>query len=122
MSEDQFQIQVKIEQMMEYGYGALQQFPKYAKHVESAEIRQTMMQMLKLAVSASVSREHRVKIQSMNELDKTIQVLFAQLRLVMRREFLPIKKYEHWSKLLTEIGCMIGGWFKHAQKGRSVAT
>ena len=122
MSQEQFQIQVKIEQMMEYGYKAVLQFPKHAKHVEAAEIRLSMMRMLELAVNANVSREHRLKIQAMTELDKKLQVLLTQLRLVMRLEFLPIKKYEHWSKLLSEIGCMLGGWFKRAQKGKSVAT
>ncbi|WP_232619328.1 four helix bundle protein, partial [Acetomicrobium sp. S15 = DSM 107314] len=29
-------------------------------------------------------------------------------------QFLPVKKYENWSKMSSEIGRMIGGWLKSA--------
>jgi len=31
-------------------------------------------------------------------------------------KYLPLKKYENWSKMLNEIGKMLGGWIKSTNK------
>jgi len=44
-------IRQKVEAMIEYAYVAMRQFPKTERHVLSAEIRQTLWQILRLEVN-----------------------------------------------------------------------
>lgn len=50
MSQEDLQIRLKVEEMIQYGYAALRQFPKSEKHVLSAEIRQCMFRLLRLVI------------------------------------------------------------------------
>lgn len=97
-----------------YGKKCLKQFPKEERHVMAAEIRQGIYRMMQLIVRANKARN---KTSLLLELDTEIEVLRAMLRLASDPEFryLPIKKYEIWSKQLNEIGRMLGGWMKSAK-------
>lgn len=50
MHQEDLQIRLKVEEMIQYGYAALRQFPKSEKHVMSAEIRRCMFQILRLVI------------------------------------------------------------------------
>lgn len=50
MQQEDLQIRLKVEQMIQYGYAALRQFPKSEKHVLSADIRQCMYRLLRLVI------------------------------------------------------------------------
>ena len=48
------------------------------------------------------------------EIDTELDVLRTFIRLAADKEtkYLPLRKYEIWSKQLNEIGKMLGGWIK----------
>ena len=48
--QEDLQIRLKVEQMINYGYTALRDFPKSEKHVLSAEIRICMFKVLRLVI------------------------------------------------------------------------
>ena len=93
--------------MIKYGYAALRQFPKSEKHVLSAEIRQSMFSLLRLIIVCN-RRYH--KKTTMQDMDAELDILRSLVRLSMELKFLPFRQYETWSRLINEIGCMIGGW------------
>jgi hypothetical protein len=95
--------------MIEYGYIALRQFPKFERHVLAAEMRSSMWGLLRLIVVCN-KRYH--KKNTMQELDAELDLLRCQVRMAKELEYLDFKKYEHWSRLNDEIGRMIGGWLK----------
>lgn len=102
-------IRQKTEDMIQYGYIAVRQFPKAERHVLSQEIRQTMWRLLRLIVICN-RRYH--KKTTMQDLDAELDLLRSQVRLAKDLGYLPFKKYEHWARHLDEIGRMIGGWFR----------
>lgn len=102
-------IRQKVEDMIDYGYVALRQFPKSERHVLSAEIRQCMWSILRCVITCNLARDKRAALL---QLDVELNILRSFLRRAMQFEFLQFKKYEHWSKLNDEIGRMIGGWIK----------
>jgi len=102
-------IRQKVEDMIDYGYIALRQFPKSERHVLSAEIRQCMWSILRCVITCNLARDKR---SALLQLDVELNVLRSFLRRALQYEFLQFKKYEHWSKLNDEIGRMIGGWIK----------
>jgi hypothetical protein len=106
-------IRQRVEDMIDYGYIALRQFPKSERHVLSAEIRQCMWSILRCVITCNLARDKRAALL---QLDVELNVLRSFLRRAMQYEFLQFKKYEHWSKLNDEIGRMIGGWIKSSSQ------
>ena len=95
--------------MLQYGYQALKQFPRSEKYTFAAEIKMTMIKVMKLIISTN-KKYH--KKTTMRKLDTQLELLKTYLRLARDLEFLSFKKYEIWSKKLEEIGKLIGGWMK----------
>ena len=103
----------KTYDMTQYGYTALRQFPRSEKHTFAAEIKKTMIKLLRMIISTN-KKYH--KKTTMRKLDTELELLRTYIRLARDLEFLPFKKYEIWSKKLEEIGKLIGGWIKSVNK------
>ncbi|MDI3548113.1 MAG: hypothetical protein PWR10_1765 [Halanaerobiales bacterium] len=103
----------KCEDMIFYGYKALQQFPKSEKHTLAAEMKRSMLNIQRLIITANL---RYYKKNTLEELDVEKAVLMFYLRLARRLGFLPFKKYEIWAGMLEEIGRLIGGWFRSIKK------
>ena len=111
-----FFIKEKIYEMIRYGSPALLQFPRTEKYELAAKIRNRMYGMLELAI---VIEKKYYKKTTLQDLDVELDVLRHLIRLAADKKLyphnapcLPFKKYEHWAKLLDEIGRMIGGYMK----------
>lgn len=133
-----FFIKEKIQDMMKYGNKALEHFP-WRDRALADEIRKCMLDMLKLAIR--VERKYYKKT-TLQELDIDIDFLRHLIRqasdpdyynelvpkrgrggrvvkgadgkqiMVRMQPPLPLRKYEHWSRLVDEIGRMVGGYIK----------
>jgi hypothetical protein len=106
---DELKIRQKTEDMIQYGYIALRQFPRAERHVLSQEIRETMWGLLRLIIVCN-RRYH--KKTTMQDLDAQLDLLRSQVRLAKDLGYLPFKKYEEWARHTDELGRMIGGWMK----------
>jgi hypothetical protein len=83
-------IRQKCEAMIEYGYVALRQFPKFERHVLAAEVRASMWALLRLIVVCN-KRQHK-KTTLLASVDVSEQAPFAameRLGLQMVRGVLP---------------------------------
>ena len=96
----------KIEDMMEYAYPVLQQFPKSEKFAMAADMKLVMDVMLEKAVEA---QKKYFKKTTLQELDVANTKLQHYLRVAFRLRFVSMHKYEVWSKQLVEIGV---GYFR----------
>jgi four helix bundle protein len=106
---EDLKIRQKCEDMIHYAYIAVRQFPKAEKFTLVSEIKMTMWRLLRLIITCNRRYYKKTILQ---ELDTELDVLRSQIRLAMELKFLSFKKYETWSRLLDEIGRMIGGWMK----------
>ena len=109
----ELKILAKMEDMMAYGYICLRQYPKSEKFVLAADTRQSMYTMLDLIVTCN---KKYTKKTTHEKLDIELDILRMKVRIGMKLGFLPFKKYEHWAKLLDEIGRMIGGWIRATKR------
>lgn len=96
---EELKILQKIFDMMEYGYGALAQYPKSEKFALVADIKRSMDRMLERAIEAQKKYYKKTTLQ---ELDVEVTKLKAYLRLSKNLGFLPMKKYEIWSEKVVE--------------------
>ncbi len=111
---DELKILQKLFDMIEYGYQAIQQFPKSEKYALGTDIKRCMDVMLERCIEA---KKKYYKKTTLQELDVEKEKLLAYLRLAHTLGFLPIKKYEIWCEKAVEIGKMLGGWLKTVNAG-----
>lgn len=111
---EDLKIRLKIEGLAVYLYTALRQFPKSERHVLSQEIRQTLWSLLRLTI---VCNKRYYKKTTLQDLDAELDLLRSQVRLAKDLQYLPFRKYEILSRLIDEIGRMIGGWMKSTKMG-----
>lgn len=103
----------KVYDMIQYGYIALRQYPKSEKFTLAADTKRSMYELLKLIIRAN---KRYYKKTTLQDIDIELDNLRYLVRLGNDLGFLPFKKYENWSRLLNEIGRMIGGWMKSINK------
>lgn len=108
-------IQQKTEDMIAYGNQALKQFPKSERYGLAADIKQTMYHFYRLIITANKKYHKKTTLQ---DADIELEVLRGFLKIAAAKEqrFLPLNKYENWSKMNNEIGRMLGGWIKAAKQ------
>ena len=106
---EELKIMQKVLDMMQYGYGALAQYPKSEKFALCTDIKRCMDTMLERTIEAQKKYYKKTTLQ---DLDVEVAKLRAYLRLSHELGFLPMKKYEVWSGMAVEIGKMLGGWLK----------
>ena len=106
---EELKIMQKVFDMMQYGYGALAQYPKSEKFALCTDIKRCMDTMLERTIEAQKKYYKKTTLQ---DLDVEVAKLRAYLRLSHELGFLPMKKYEVWSGMAAEIGKMLGGWLK----------
>ena len=105
---DNFILLQKIYDMILYGNICLKQFPKSERYVLAEDIRKSMYRLLELSVRLNKKYYKKTTLQ---DTDTELEVLRTFIRLSADKEmkYLSIKKYENWSKMLNEIGRIIGG-------------
>jgi hypothetical protein len=102
----------KTYDMIQYGYICLRQYPKSEKHTLAAETKRAMFGLLEAIVMAN---KRYYKKNAIQDADVQLDILRYYVRLARDLGFLPVGKYENWSKMLSEIGKMVGGWLKSAR-------
>lgn len=109
---EELKVLQKTYDMIQYGYVCLQQYPKSEKHTLAAETKRSMYGLMNAIIMAN---KKYYKKNAVQEADVRLETLKYYMRLAKDLKFLPIRKYENWSKMTTEIGRMIGGWLKAAR-------
>jgi len=95
--------------MISYLYPAVRQFPKSEKFGLALDMKKSAHKILRLIIEANKVRNKRMKLY---EIDTELDVLKNFNRISKDLGFMPFKKYENLSKMLVEIGRMLGGWIK----------
>ncbi|WP_417536345.1 diversity-generating retroelement protein Avd [Methylophaga sp.] len=111
-------LESRCNEMIQYGYVALRQFPKHEKHVLGAEIRTTMLKIQRLIITA-LKKFH--KKTTLTDLDIEIAVLLRQVRLAKDLRYIDTKKYQAWISFIIEMGKMTGGWMKSVNSKKADA-
>jgi hypothetical protein len=107
-------VQQKIEDMIGYGLIVLRQFPKTERYVLGADIRASMYRLLRLVVACN----RRVyKKTALTEIDIDVAVVKSLVRIAHGLKLIPFRQYENWSRMLVEIGRLVGGWIRSQREG-----
>jgi four helix bundle protein len=107
----------KWEDMAAYLYIALKSYPKSERFTLAADTARALWK-----IGTCITRANAVGNNNKSEKRKAVETadislveLKVLVRMGMRLEFLPLKKYEILAGQITEVGKMIGGWIKSIQ-------
>ena len=118
-----FKTKEKIGDMMKYGKPAIRNFPRRERKLAD-EIHQSMLNLYHQAII--VEKRYYQKgnrLSALQDLDCELAYLKHLIRMASDADYyktgtnptappLSLRQYEIWSKMLVEIGCMIGGYMK----------
>lgn len=107
----------KWEDMIDYGYTALRQYPKSEKFALAAETREAMWEIGTWLLKANNMRSKEARYKNIVHADHALARLKILTRAGHRLKFLPPRKYENWSAANVELGKLIGGWMTATKKG-----
>jgi four helix bundle protein len=96
-----------------YIYPTVAKMPKYEKFTLQMQIKNSIIDFTKLIVRANRST---TKKSHLYEADTELQMLKMLIRLSHDLRYIPTKKYEVISVKLTELGKILGGLIKYAQR------
>ena len=109
MSLDELKLLARLEELDTYTHTVVMQFPKFERHVLSAEIRACMAACLRLTVRAA-KRYH--KKTTLEDLDIELAFLRILVRKAHALGYISTHRYEVWIRNVEEAGRMLGGWLK----------
>lgn len=102
----------KWEDMTQYLYIAMRQYPKSERFTLAAETVRCAFDIGSAIARANVVSGKESKRRYVEHADIELSKLKILVRMGMKLEFLPMKKYEILGGQLTEIGKMFGGWIR----------
>ena len=84
-------------------------FPKSQRGVLARQIQARTFELYELLVDAGMSDDPSPML---HQADTTLTKLRAYLRLSKELQLMSIGQYDHASRLVAEVGRLLGGWFK----------
>lgn len=87
----------------------LNRLPKQHKFHLGDRTIDTLYSILEGLIEAKYSKQKQIKLEFLNI---SLDILRYQTRLLFDFAQLSTERYEYVSKLITEIGCELGGWLK----------
>ncbi|MCD8364576.1 MAG: diversity-generating retroelement protein Avd [Clostridiales bacterium] len=120
--KSKFLIKEKIGDMMKYGKPAIRSFPRRERRTAD-EILQCMLNLYHYAI---ILEKKYYKKTTLQDLDVELAYLKHLIRVASDQDYyrtgknpvpppLSMKQYEEWSRQLTEIGNMVGGYMKYVK-------
>lgn len=113
MSLQDFKVYTKTYDYMNWLFPLTMRFPKSQRFVLAQRIENTALSILELIIEANARRHKPPCIQEALVKLELLQVL---IRFAKDQQLLSLRKYETSSKHLAEIGRLLGGWLRQAQR------
>lgn len=106
----------KYIELVYYTNDIVKKYPKSEKFALVSEIKQTLYLGLRNLLFAIKSFNKYDKLKYLKDLDMNLVLLKIHIRLSYKFQYITSKNYESWSKLITDICNMLGGWINSCQK------
>ena len=97
-------------EMIYYTEMITEKYPKVEKYSLVSEIKRNTYQGMKLIIRGEREFVKSKKIEYLKELDVVLKMLKVLIRVSYKRKYINIKNYSAWSKKITNIGNLLGGW------------
>ena len=103
----------KLYDLMLYAVPIINRFPKSQRFVLGQQIQNSMIGIATMIVQANAEKDKR---RTLWQIDVELEKLRLLIRLAKDLNILPVKQYGLMSQRVSELGRLLGGWTKSAQK------
>lgn len=109
---DTLVIYQKYLDLIYYTNDLCRKYPKSEKFTLVKETKQAMYSGLRNLMYAFKEYNKKEKLSYLNNLDVELNLQKIHIRLAYRYQYISKQNYETWSKKITDICNMLGGWIK----------
>lgn len=91
-------------------------YPKVEKYSLCSEIKTCTYNGMRLIINAQKSRNIKNRLDYLDKLDSGLKMLKVFIRVSKKKKYINVKNYNAWSKKLTNICNLLGGWINACLK------
>ena len=113
---EELKIYSKYVDLYNYTYEIVKKYPKCEKNGIVTDIKNTLYNGFRSLISAQKYYNITLRKNALNEMDISMKVLKLLVRISYKQKYININNYKAWSKKITEITNMMGGWMKSCQR------
>lgn len=113
IEEEELPIFVKWTEFIEWLFPHTEKFPRRARFTLALRIENYALDIIEDLVEARYTKE---KLEILKRINLRLEKLRILLRLSHGFRYLSTQSYEYATKILNEIGRMIGGWIRQQNK------
>jgi hypothetical protein len=115
-SLEELTIYSKYVDLYNYTFEILKKYPKLEINGLVSNIKNITYEGFKSLVNAQKAYNMVGRKVFLNEMDANMKVLKVLVRISYKQKYINGKNYKAWSKKITEVTNMMGGWIKACQK------
>ena len=115
-SLEKLTIYSKYVDLYNYTFEILKKYPKIEINSLVSNIKDITYQGFKSLVNAQKAYNMVTRKVYLNEMDVNMKVLKLLVRISYKQKYINVNNYKAWSKKITEVTNMMGGWLKVCQK------
>jgi four helix bundle protein len=90
-------------------------FPRNQRFVVTKRLQDAALNFQEYLIEAN-RKKGRSRLERLNAADAALDKVRLYLRLAFRWEWLSEKQYMHVSKMIKEIGALLGGWIRQTKR------
>ena len=102
--------------MAYYSYQIMRKFPNYEIYGLQFDIKEIINNGIDLIICAQMSRNFKERLEILYKLDAKLKSLKFYIRLAYKFKYITGHNYGAWSRKITNVSLMLGGWIKSCQK------
>ncbi len=116
MSDSNLAIYQKYMQLIYYTNDLVRKYPKSETFALVKEIKNSLYSGMRLLMYSIKTYQVQNKLKYLSEFDIQLDLLKVYIRLSYKYKYITMQNYNTWSKNLTDICNMLGGWINACRK------
>ena len=98
--------------LLQYTEHIVIKYPKIERNVMVEDIRKRTYEGISYIIYASKEVDKNKRIKILSRLDSNLKILKVLVRISFKKKYISGKNYYAWSKKITDIGMLTGGWIR----------
>lgn len=103
-------------ELIYYTETILKKYPKTEKFSLVQTIKNTTYSGIKKIIESQNEYDKTIRIKILKSLDTDLKFLKVLIRVSYKNKYITVKNYTAWSKKITNIGNLLGGWINSCLK------
>lgn len=99
-------------ELIYYTLTILLKYPKSERFSLAQDIKNVTYDGLRRIIYAQKEYDKKIRLKHLNQLDADLKILKVLIRVSHKKKYISPKNYTAWSKKITNIANLNGGWIK----------